>query len=75
MELEQFIRKFEDAIEGVKSGSLSPNKDYKNEIPQWDSLSVLAIIAMIDSEFGVVLNQAELDTLQTIEAVFNFIQN
>ena len=75
MELDQFIRKFEDAIEGVEKNTLNKNTDFKNNIAQWDSLTVLTILAMIDKEFNIILNQTILEDVRTIEDLFNYIKN
>ena len=74
MEIEDFIKKFEDAIDGVQQGSLSAKTNFKNDIVEWDSLSVLTTLAMIDKEFNIILNQKVLEDVKTIEDLFNYIK-
>jgi acyl carrier protein len=42
--------------------------------PAWDSLGVLATIAMIDSNYGVNLNADDLAQTRTAGALFELIQ-
>ncbi|MGB0408380.1 MAG: acyl carrier protein [Opitutales bacterium] len=72
MQLDQFIRDFEGAIDDVQSGSLSPESAFR-EIEQWDSLAVLTVIAMVNSEYGFPLKARDLKRFDTVEALYSFI--
>ena len=40
---------------------------------EWDSLTLLTVIAMIDEEYGVVLEGNVFDGLKTVEDLYNEI--
>lgn len=65
MELETFIKNFEEAVEDVEVGSLSGHTAYRS-IEQWDSLAVLTVIAMVDAEYGLRLKAKELKQIETL---------
>jgi acyl carrier protein len=41
---------------------------------QWDSLSVLSIIAMLDADYGVNVHASQFGSLKTADNLWNFIQ-
>lgn len=71
MSIEEFIEKFAYAIE-VDAGSLSGETDYK-QLPQWDSLNALSIIALADADFGVTLSGQEIAASRTIADLWALI--
>jgi acyl carrier protein len=40
------------------------------ELPEWDSLSQLSLIAELDSEYGVIIDTKDLSKLSTIEELY-----
>lgn len=69
MTIEDFIRNFEEAIEGLEPGSVRPDTVYR-DLPQWDSLAVLTTLAMADAEYEVSLSANELNECNTVEELF-----
>lgn len=55
-------------VEGVKE------TDDLKAFPQWDSLSVLSVIAMLDSNYGVNLRAADFQTVTTAGDLWNLVQ-
>ena len=55
-------------VEGVKES------DDLKAFPQWDSLSVLSVIAMLDSNYGVNLRAADFQTVTTAGDLWNLVQ-
>jgi acyl carrier protein len=43
--------------------------------PQWDSLAVLSVIAMLDANYGVNLRAAELEPAKTAADLWNLVQS
>lgn len=74
MDLDKFIVDFEGAIEDVPAGSLSAESVFR-ELEQWDSLAVLTVIAMVNSEYGFPLKARDLKRFETVEALFAFIES
>jgi len=74
MELETFIRNFEEAIEDVESGTLAGDTAFR-DLKIWDSLAVLTVTDMIDLEYGVLLNKNDLQGVHTIRDVYDCIKS
>lgn len=72
MEIHQFVRHYEAAIEGTEPNSLTPDTQYHKE-PQWDSLALLCLLAMIDCEYDVQIPGVELKACDTLRDVFDLI--
>ena len=53
MEIKEFIINFAEAVD-VDESELSPELEFK-ELPQWDSMAVLSVIAMVDEYYSKVL--------------------
>ena len=43
--------------------------------PQWDSLSVLSVIAMLDAGYGVNLRAADFGTIKNIGDLWRLVQS
>lgn len=73
MTIEDFIEKFAFAIE-AEEGTLKPETRFK-ELPAWDSLNTLAVIAMADAEYGVSLTGSDIQDSQTIDDLMKITQD
>ncbi|MBR5146687.1 MAG: acyl carrier protein [Bacteroidales bacterium] len=49
-------------------------EDLFREYPEWSSLAYLSIIAMLDEEYDVQIEEAEFKTLRTVADLYNAIQ-
>lgn len=72
MNVNDYVRSFETALEEVALGSLLPATKFR-DLAQWDSMAALSVIAMTDAEYGVELTAEELKNSQTIEELFNVV--
>lgn len=70
--LKGFIENFENTIDGVESGSLSEQTAFRS-LKQWDSLTVLMFIDMVDAEYGVHLNSKQMKEAETIGDLYALI--
>jgi len=66
--LNQFISQFDDEPTGV-----TMDTDFR-DIDDWDSLTALGIISMIDDEYNVKLSGEELKSSKTVMDIFNIIK-
>lgn len=73
MELEKFVTDFESVIEDVEPGSVKADTNFKKDIDSWDSLAVLSVLAMIDSEYKKVISGEELLKCSTVNDVYNLV--
>jgi acyl carrier protein len=49
--------------------------DELKAFPQWDSLSVLSVIAMLDASYGVNLRAADFGPVQNVGDLWNLVQS
>lgn len=49
--------------------------DELKSFPQWDSLSVLSVIAMLDASYGVNLRAADFEQISTPADLWNLVQS
>lgn len=72
MEINQFVRNFENAIENIEPDSLSPETEY-HKLKQWDSLALLCLLAMIDCEYEVQIPGMALKQCDTLQDIFDLV--
>lgn len=73
MTIDDFIEKFAFAIE-AEEGTLKPETHFK-ELPAWDSLNTLAVIAMADAEYGVSLTGSDIQNSHTVGDLMKIAQD
>lgn len=75
---EKFLKSFAEVLEIENSSILSTSTVFR-DLPEWNSLAYLSLIAMIDEEYNVVIDGNEFRKLQTIgdiiKAVNKSIEN
>ena len=67
---EKFCEKLTDILETDEVKLENVLKDFE----EWDSLSVLSIIAMVDSDYGVTIFAKDIMKLKTVKDLFSYIQ-
>lgn len=70
MDIKEFIEKFAEAIEMDDASVLTPETEFRT-LDEWDSLSYLSVIAMIDEEFDVQIETPEFKLQKTIQDLYN----
>ena len=50
-------------------------EDNFREYDNWDSLTHLSLIAMLDDAYGIQIEEGELKKLTTVQDIFNKIQS
>lgn len=66
--LEQFIAQFDDEPTGV-----TMDTDFR-DIDDWDSLTALGVISMIDDEYNVKVSGEELKSSKSVRDIFNIVK-
>lgn len=74
MELNTFIQNFEKQLEDVAPGSVGADTVFK-DLDEWDSMTALSMIAMVDEEYSVKLTGNEIKQAQTVEDLFNIVES
>lgn len=73
MELKEFIENFKELFEYEDVSNINGETFFK-ELEEWNSLSSLSLIAMVDEEYDVMLKGDDIRNADTIEDLFMTIQ-
>ena len=66
--MKEFIEKFAEAIEREDEIKMEDNfHDYA----EWSSIAYLSVIAMMDEEYDLQLEEAEFKELKTVQALYD----
>ena len=74
MTLDEFVERFAEEFDQTPVESFKPDTKFK-ELEEWNSLSALSIISMIDEEFDKQVTGADLRNSATIEDLYELIMN
>lgn len=69
---QKFFDLLKEAIE-IEDHNVNMEDQFR-EYPEWNSLAYLSIIAMLDEEYDVQIEEAEFKKLRTIGDLYNAIQ-
>lgn len=72
MEINRFIKKIEVEFDELESGTLQKDTSFK-DLDEWSSMHALIIIALIDTEYDVVLTGEDLSKLTTVEDLYDIV--
>ena len=73
MELQEFVKKFAEQFDETPEEEFEANTEFKDG-EEWSSFAALAIIAMVDEEFGVTIKAEDIRAADTIEDLYNNIK-
>ena len=73
MEIKEFIQHFAEQFDDTDVVSFTPDTVYKN-LEEWSSLIALAIIAMVDEEYGVIVKGEDIRESETIKDLFEVVK-
>jgi acyl carrier protein len=74
MSIEEFILKIEAEFTDLKPGLLKPETKYR-EVFEWNSVNALILIAMVSTEYDVVLNADDIRSSVTIRDIYKVVEN
>ena len=69
MELKEFVKHFAEQFEETSEDAFAPDTLFK-ELEEWDSLTALSVIAMVDEELEKRITGADIRSANTIEDLF-----
>jgi len=61
-------------LAGILEVDAVKEADDLKALPQWDSLAVLSVIAMLDADYGVNLRAADIQETASAGALWNLVQ-
>lgn len=73
MDTKTFIEKFAEAVEIEDAATLNPDTLFRT-LNDWSSLAYLSVIAMLDEEYDVQIENAEFRTLHTLGDLMRAIE-
>lgn len=74
MNTNEFISKFAEALEIEDASQLNATTEFRT-LDEWDSLAYLNIIAMLDEEYDIQIENAEFKQLKTIGDIVAFVES
>jgi len=72
MKKSEFIKKLKDVLEIDEHEEILEKTDLR-DFPEYDSLGVLGIIAMIDESFGKQLSSSDFQKITTVDSLMKLI--
>lgn len=69
---DQFIALFAEAIE--REEPILLEDEFRN-YPEWSSITYLSLIAMMDEEYGVQIEEEDFRELRTVQAIYEACTN
>jgi len=72
MEINEFIAHLCEEFEDLGVFELSPSTVLRN-IPGWNSMHILLLVAMIDFRYQVLLSGEQLKTVETVSDLFDLV--
>jgi acyl carrier protein len=73
MELTEFITKFAEQFIETPVGEFKAETEYKT-LDEWNSLMMTVIISMIDAEYDITIQGADIRKSETIEDLFKIVR-
>jgi acyl carrier protein len=71
--MEQFFLNLVKEVLEIENLEINMDDDFRS-LEVWDSLANLSLVAMIDDEFGVVIETQRFKELKTFRDIFNEIE-
>lgn len=72
--MEEFIKNFYEILEDTEASEINQNTDYKN-LDEWDSMTSLLLIAMVDEKYGKQVIGIDIKECLTLENLYDRIQS
>lgn len=72
MEINDFVKLFGEQFDDTPPEAFAPETAFR-ELDEWDSLTALSVIAMVDEEFDKQITGADIRSVSTIEELYNYL--
>ena len=72
--MKNFIANFADQLLDQEANNISGETVFR-ELDDWDSLTAMAVIAMIEDEYGVKISDDVFKKLKTVQEIYDFIKS
>jgi len=71
--MEEFIKLMIDLFEDTDPAQITPQAKFK-AMDEWSSLMALGVISLVDDEYEVLLEGEDLDTVETLQELYDLVQ-
>ena len=71
--MESFISILKDGVDVFEDIDMKPETDFKS-VPDWDSVSLLSIMAAISSEYGIIVHAELINSVTTVAELWDLVQ-
>ena len=68
-----FLKSFADLLDEEPKFKLTLNSKFR-DIDEWDSLTALSLIAMLDENYNTTITGDEIQNFETLGDIFNLIE-
>ncbi|WP_396156596.1 phosphopantetheine-binding protein [Flavobacterium sp.] len=72
--MEEFIENFYGILDDTEKSEIDQNTDYKS-LDEWDSMTSLMLIAMVDEKYGKQIKGEDIKECLTLENLYARIQS
>lgn len=72
MKEDKFIREFIEELEEIPNIKIDLNTRFR-DLDDWDSMTSMMIITMIDENYGVIITPEEMLKAKTLKDLYNLI--
>ena len=69
---EKFLNNFENILDDQPNFKLELNSKFR-DLDEWDSLTALSLIAMLDEEYEITVTGDQIKNLKTLGDIFNLL--
>jgi acyl carrier protein len=74
MEILTFLENIKNQFDPIPKTNLEANTIFK-EIEEWDSMTALSVIGMIDEEYRIRITAVDFRSCKTLEDLYNLVKN
>lgn len=73
MEISEFIENFANQFDEPEKVTLLPSTKFR-ELDEWNSLTGLMTLAMVNDSYGVILPTEQMRKAETVEELFDMVR-
>ena len=74
MTLEEFVEKVQDELQDTPAEKITADTNYK-ELDEWGSLASLALISMVDEEYGKLITGADVRARNSVKELWEYVES
>ena len=74
MDINEFVEKFAEQFDDTDESEFTPSTVF-SQLEEWSSLTSLAIIAFVRTDYGKKITALDIRSCETIEDLFNLVKS